>query len=161
MRKLLALAALCAALAACGRRARVRAGDEVLIRYELSAGGSVVESTLDGEPVRIVAGAGDVPPGVDAALLGMAPGEEKTLELPPSAAFGPRDPALVATMRAADFGPLAARLAPGRTVMGARDGKAQRARVLSVSGGAVVLDFNHPLAGRTVVYRVRVVSARP
>jgi FKBP-type peptidyl-prolyl cis-trans isomerase 2 len=59
------------------------------------------------------------------------------------------------------LGPLAAGLKPGRKVMGFRDGKSETARVVSIEGGIATLDFNSPLAGKTVVYRVRVLSCAP
>jgi FKBP-type peptidyl-prolyl cis-trans isomerase 2 len=145
-------------LAACGRHPGVRAGDTVVLRYELSADGAVVESDFDGEPATIVQGHGDVPPGADAALLGMVPGQEKRLDLPPSAAFGPRDPARVEVLPLERLGKLAEGLVPGRKIMGLRDGKAETARVVAIEGGRATLDFNPPLAGKDVVYRVRVVS---
>jgi len=139
----------------------VRAGDSVLIHYALSADGAVVETTFGGAPVEIVAGAGQVPPGADAALLGMEAGQEKRLELSPAQAFGPRDPARVESLPLASFGALAAGLTPGKKVSGFRDGKAQNAVVVSVGGGTAALDFNPPLAGKDVVYRLRVVSVSP
>lgn len=146
--------------AACRRDGRVRAGDAVALRYELTVDGAVRESTLEGKPADIIQGAGDVPPGVDAALLGMGPGEEKRLELAPERAFGARDESRVQAMPLTAFGALAAGLKPGKKVEGFRDGKAESAVVLSTGGGKAVLDFNHPLAGKPVVYRVRVVSVR-
>lgn len=145
--------------AACRRDARVRPGDAVVLRYELSAGGAVVESDFDGDPVTIVQGTGQIPPGADEALVGMAPGEEKRLVLPPEKAFGPRDPARVELLPLSRLGKLAAGLKPGRTIMGFRDGKPEEARVAAISGGRAALDFNPPLAGATVVYRVRVLSS--
>lgn len=153
-----ALLALALAVTACRRDARVRPGDSVRIRYELSVDGAVRESNFDAQPAAIVQGAGDVPPGVDAALPGMAPGEEKRLELSPAQAFGAREPGRVQTLPLSSFGALAKDLKPGRNVSGFRDGKAEDAVVVSVGGGSAVLDFNHPLAGKAVVYRVRVVS---
>lgn len=158
MRRVLG-AALALALplcAACRRDGRVRPGDTVALRYELTVDGAVLESNFDGKPVSVVQGAGDVPPGVDAALPGMAPGEEKRLELAPERAFGPRDETRVQTMPLTAFGALAAGLKPGKKVEGFRDGKAETAVVLSTDGGKAVLDFNHPLAGKPVVYRLRV-----
>ena len=163
MHRIPARAALVAVLlsAACGRDSRVHRGDTVVLRYELSAEGSVVESDFDGEPATVVQGEGQLPPGADAALLGMAPGEEKRLELPPDKAFGARDPARVESMPLAKLGALARGLKPGGKVMGFRDGKAETARVLSIDGGKALLDFNSPLAGKSVVYRLRVLSFVP
>lgn len=158
MRKGVAVLALALIAAACSRGGRVRPGDTVVLRYELSADGAVVESDFDGEPATVVQGAGQLLPGADEALLGMAPGEEKRLELPPEKAFGLRDPAKVQAMPLAKFGDLAQGLKAGNKVSGFRDGKPETARVLSVENGAAVLDFNPPLAGKTVTYRLRVLS---
>jgi len=151
-----ALAAVLLSLA-CARGAGVRPGDAVVVRYELSAGGAVLET----ETVRVVQGEGQLPPGADAALLGMRPGEEKTVELAPEKAFGPRDEARVESMPLDKLGALGRGLKPGAKVMGFRDGKPETARVLSIGGGQARLDFNPPLAGKTVVYRLRVLSAAP
>lgn len=153
-----ALAALALLSCACRRDARVHPGDSVSIHYELSVDGVVRESNFEGPPAPVVQGGGDLPPGLDAALLGMEPGAEKRLVLPPEKAFGVRDPARVQTVPLKSFGDLAAGLKPGKIVSGFRDGKAERAVVVSVGGGSVVLDFNPPLAGKTVSYRLQVVS---
>lgn len=158
MRKALAVLALALVAAACSRDGRVHPGDTVVLRYELSADGAVVESDFDGEPATVVQGAGQLPPGADEALLGMAPGDEKTLRLPPERAFGPHDPARVESMALAKLGDLAKGLKPGNKIQGFRDGKPETARVLSIEGGSASLDFNPPLAGKTVVYRLRVLS---
>lgn len=127
--------------------------------YELTVDGAVRESNFGGEPAEVVQGGGDLPPGLDAALVGMSPGEEKRLTLPPAEAFGERDPAKVQTMPLSKFGDLAKSLKPGKVVQGFRDGKAEEGVVLTISSGVVTLDFNDPLAGKTAAYRVRVVSA--
>jgi peptidylprolyl isomerase len=147
------------AAAACRRDARVHPGDAVVFRYELSADGAVAETNFDAEPLTIVQGSGQVPAGLDAAFLDMAPGEEKRIELPPEKAFGPRDPARVENMPLSRLGKLADGLKPGGKVMGFRDGKPETARVLSIAAGSATLDFNPPLAGKTVVYRIRVLAA--
>ena len=142
----------------CRQIRRVKAGDKVHLRYELFSNGVVVESNLDGDPVPITQGAGEVPPGADEALIGMAPGEERQLDLGPEKAFGPRDPARVESLPLSKLGELAHGLLPGHKVLGFRDGKASTAVVLAVKDGKALLDFNSPLAGKTVVYRLRVVS---
>lgn len=155
-----AVFAVCAVFAVSCRRARpvVRPGDSVVLRYELSVDGAVRESNFDGEPATVVQGSGVLPPGVDAALLGLAVGEEKRLELPPSRAFGERDASKIQILPVSDFGALAKDLKPGKKISGFRDGKAEEGVVVAVSGGRATLDFNPPLAGKTVSYRIRVDS---
>ncbi|MFI5345009.1 MAG: peptidylprolyl isomerase [Elusimicrobiota bacterium] len=132
-RSVAALAVLLAV--ACGRDGRVGPGDAVTLHYELTVDGSVRESTYGGEPVEIVQGRGDVPPGADAALIGMRPGDEKNLTLTPSSAFGERDASLVRTSALKSFGALGRELKVGKKISGFRNGKAESGVVLSVDGG--------------------------
>jgi FKBP-type peptidyl-prolyl cis-trans isomerase 2 len=157
-RALLALAFVLPA--ACRRDGRVQAGDRAAFFYELTVDGAVRESNFDGAPAEAVQGSGELPSGLDAALIGMSPGEEKRLVLAPAQAFGERDAAKMQTMPLSKFGELAKGLKPGGKVEGFRGGKAEKATVVSVDEGKVVLDFNHALAGKTVSYRLKVVSAR-
>jgi FKBP-type peptidyl-prolyl cis-trans isomerase 2 len=155
-RRLLLSAAIVLLTAACRRAPGVRAGDEVRLRYELSSGGAVVESNLDGAPLAVVQGRGDVPAAVDAALLGMVPGAEKTVALSAEQAFGAYDPKRVETIPLAGLGALGRGLKAGQKILGFRDGKPETALVRAVADGKATLDFNHPLAGKAVVYRLRV-----
>ncbi len=152
------LMAAAAAGSACRREPVVRPGDTALVSYELSVDGTVAETNFGEAPLAVVQGSGALPPGADAALLGLRAGQEVRLELPPEKAFGARDAALVQTLPLKSFGALAAGLKAGQKVSGFRDGRAQTAVVLSVDREKAVLDFNPPLAGRTVIYRLRVVG---
>lgn len=158
MREAAVALALVAAAGACRRAPGVRPGDRVALSYELSSGGAVVEDRM-AEPVVIVQGAGQVPAKVDEALLGLAPGVEKRVELAAGEAFGPRDESLVQTLPLKSFGALAAELKPGKKVRGFRDGKPQEGVVTALTKDAATLDFNHPLAGKAVTYRLRVTEA--
>jgi len=160
-RRARALALLLVAVAACRRGPGVHRGDPVRLRYELSVDGAVLESNFDGDPIPIVQGEKDVPADVDAALLGMSPGQEKRLVLPAERAFGAYDPKRVETTPLAALGAVGQGLKAGQKILGFRDGKPETALVRSVAGGKAVLDFNHPLAGKTVVYRIRVMAAEP
>ncbi|WP_456434631.1 FKBP-type peptidyl-prolyl cis-trans isomerase [Methanopyrus sp.] len=103
-------------------------------------------------PVVIVVGAGMVWEPVEEALMGSEPGDELEVEVPREKAFGKRDPSLVRTYRKSEF---EGSVKPGDTVV-SPDGR--RGRVLSVDGGRVRVDFNHPLAGKTLTYEVEVVD---
>ncbi|WP_457620861.1 FKBP-type peptidyl-prolyl cis-trans isomerase [Methanopyrus sp.] len=130
---------------------RVKDTDEVIdtTRKEVAE-----EHGLDVEPgpVVIVVGAEMVWEPVEEALIGAEPGDELEVEVPPEKAFGERDPSLVRTYRESEF---RGSVKPGDTVV-SPDGR--RGRVLSVDGGRVRVDFNHPLAGKTLVYEVEVVD---
>ncbi len=150
-----------ALLAGCSRAPRVTEGSTVGLDYELSSAGVVQESSAQGDPLVVVQGSGDLPNKVDQALLGLRVGDALDLELSPEQGFGWIDPGLVRSIPLAKFGKLAKGLKPGMMVAGARGGLAEKGKVLKISKGVATLDFNHPLAGKALRYKLRVVSIRP
>lgn len=155
------LAALLLA-AACSRDGGpLREGMLATVHYELDSEGAPVESTRErGEPLEFAAGSGTLPKAVEAALLGKRPGAEVTVTLGPGEGFGFADPSKREVLPRDSFGAMAATLRPGDRVGGARDGRAEEAVVRSVGEREVVLDFNHPLAGKALRYRVTLVATR-
>ncbi|MFH1125927.1 MAG: FKBP-type peptidyl-prolyl cis-trans isomerase [Candidatus Altiarchaeota archaeon] len=106
------------------------------------------------KPLPVIVGEGQVVKGLDEALKGMNPGEERTLELSPEKAFGARDSALIRLVPIKFFKQQGINPIPGMPVE--LDGR--MARIQTVAGGRVRVDFNHDLAGKTVTYKVEVVS---
>lgn len=106
------------------------------------------------EPELVIVGKGWVLKGLDEELEKLEVGEEKVIEIPPEKAFGKRDPKKVRVVPARE---LSARGIIPR-VNAEVEINGRRAIVRSVGGGRVVLDFNHPLAGKTIVYKVKVVK---
>ena len=147
-------------LGACSREGRVTAGSTVSLDYELSSGGVIVESSPRDEPLVVTQGAGDLPPSVDAALLGLKPGDQRDLALTSDQGFGTIDPGKVKTIPLAKFGAMAKDLKPGRVVAGAEGGRAAEGRVVKIEKGSVTLDFNHPLAGKALRYKLKVIAVR-
>jgi FKBP-type peptidyl-prolyl cis-trans isomerase 2 len=105
-------------------------------------------------PLPIVLGEGQVIKGLEEILGEMKTGEKKTIEIPPEKAFGRRDPNLVRLVSRGLFKKHNINPIPGMVVE--LDGKP--ARIQTVAGGRVRVDFNSELAGKTVVYEVRVES---
>jgi len=106
------------------------------------------------EPALVILGEGWILKGVEEELYKMDVGESKVIEVPPDKAFGERDTSKVKIVNARD---LTKRGITPR--VGARveldDGVAIIRRA---EGGRVILDYNHPLAGRTIVCEVKVVK---
>lgn len=146
-------------LAACSRGG-VAPGGSVTLEYELSSGGAVIESSAGKEPLVVTQGEGSLPGPVDEALVGLKPGEEKILDLTVDQGFGPIDPMKIKAIPLAKFGAMAKDLAPGRTVSGAAGGKSAEGRVVKVENGFATLDFNHPLAGKALRYKIKVLATR-
>ncbi len=106
--------------------------------------------TADG--VQIIVGEGFVIPGVDEALLSIGVGEKKTLEVSPEKAFGDRNPDLLKLVPESEFRKRDIEPRVGMPV----DADNARGRVVSVASGRVRVDFNHPLAGKVLVYDLEV-----
>ncbi|EHR78549.1 peptidyl-prolyl cis-trans isomerase [Thermococcus litoralis DSM 5473] len=110
-------------------------------------------------PVPIAVGAGHVIKGLDEALEGLEVGKKYTIELPPEKAFGKRDPKLIKTFTIGQFRRQGIYPFPGLDVeIETESGKKLKGRVMSVSSGRVRVDFNHPYAGKTVVYEVEILE---
>ena len=105
------------------------------------------------EPVMIIVGSRMVPDGVEEALKEMKAGEEKEFDVKPEKAFGPREQRYVKILSLSKFHEKSIEPVPGIFV----DIDGLQAKVRSVSGGRVVVDFNHPLAGRDLNYRMKIV----
>ena len=108
---------------------------------------------LDFEPKPCVLALGEKMflQGIEDFLIGKEI-KEYEVELGPEKAFGPRDPKLMSTISMKTFKDN--NLNPIQGSMFNFDGRV--ARILSVSGGRVIIDFNNPLAGKEVVYKVKV-----
>ncbi len=103
-------------------------------------------------PTPVIVGLGKLIKGLDEAILGMEVGERKTVEIPPEKGYGKRNPNLVMLVPMSSFKKSGIKPVPGTVVT--IDG--YPARVLSVSGGRVQVDFNHELAGKTLVFDIEV-----
>jgi FKBP-type peptidyl-prolyl cis-trans isomerase 2 len=103
-------------------------------------------------PVLVVLGKGHVVKGLEESLKNMGIGEQKSVELSPADAFGIRDPNLVRIIPLSEFKKRELDPFPGMLLD--LDGK--KGLVKSVSGGRVMVDLNHPLAGEKVIYDVKV-----
>jgi FKBP-type peptidyl-prolyl cis-trans isomerase 2 len=129
-----------------------------IFHYTAIVDGAVYESTEGREPAEITLAAGELPAAAEAALMGLKPGQETEIEV--ANAYGPRDEKLIRSVPLTQFGGMAKDLVVGAKILGALNGRSASARVLNITGGLAVLDFNHPLAGKTVRFRLRLVSAR-
>ena len=103
-------------------------------------------------------GYGNTLPGIEKALEGQEKGFAGTLVLPPEDAFGPRDETLVTTIAKRDFPP---GVKVGGQMQGTNEqGQEQVFTVMKIKGDTVHLDGNHPLAGQTLRFAVKVLDVQ-
>jgi len=107
------------------------------------------------KPKLVILGEHNIIQGLEEALYQMSPGEEKEIEIPPEKAYGPRDNTKVKIIPLGELRRQGINPHPNMVV---RLSNGSLATIKSVSGGRVILDLNHPLAGKYLVYKVKVVK---
>ena len=118
--------------------------------------GRVFSRTTEEKPLEFTIGVDQLIPGFVDAILGMEPGQQKTVEIPAPSAFGEYDPGKLLSFNRTQFTKREP-LATGMEVdLEDVDGKKFTARVDSLSEGAVTLDMNHPLAGHQLKFDIQV-----
>jgi FKBP-type peptidyl-prolyl cis-trans isomerase SlpA len=123
--------------------------------------GTEAVSSFGSEPLIFRMGDGTLSEGLELALYGLRAGAEQTLRIDGSMVYGPRDESNVHAVPLQRF-PHAIRPEPGLVVaFTTAEGEEVAGTVLDVSADAARVDFNHPLAGREIVFRVQILSVTP
>jgi peptidylprolyl isomerase len=137
----------------------VKPGDTVRIHYTGTlSDGTTFDSSQGGEPLQFTVGSGQIIPGLDRAIPGMNVGETKTVTVPAAEAYGDRNPDGVQSVPRAQV-PDHIPLDPGTQLqVQTRDGRTLPVTVTEVTAEVVVLDANHPLAGKDLTFEVELVE---
>lgn len=137
-------------------------GTRVTLHFALKfTDGQVIDSTFDKEPASLEIGDDNLPENFEAYLLGMKAGEQASYEVPPEKGFGQTNPNNVQVFKRSEFGADMV-LEPGVMISFADARQTELPGVVSrVEGDEVTVDFNHPLAGRTLVFEVQVIDVEP
>jgi FKBP-type peptidyl-prolyl cis-trans isomerase 2 len=136
-----------------------KTGDTVRIHYTGTlSDGSTFDTSSGREPLEFTVGSGQIIPGLDRAIAGMSVGDKKTVEVPASEAYGDRNPDGIQSVpreQVPDHIPLD----PGTQLqVQTGDGRTLPVLVAEVTEEAVVLDANHPLAGKDLTFEVELVE---
>lgn len=135
----------------------VQKGSTVRLHYSSAlAGGDVLHSTFDNDPVLVTIGTNELIPGFEEALLGMQEGERKTFLLPK--AFGEYQESLLVTVDRSDV-PEDIELVVGENYqITTPDQQTFEVWVKEITEESVVLDANHPLAGKDIEFTVEIIE---
>ena len=121
--------------------------------------GSTFDSSKDRDPLEVLAGEGMLIKGFDDALVGMAVGAEKDVTIPFEEAYGPRREDMVRPVPKKEFGDM--ELKKGMTIgIKAPTGQVFPVAVVDIKDEEVIIDGNHPLAGQTLHFNIKLVDAR-
>ncbi len=118
----------------------------------------VLEDNFDEEPMAVTLGCGELAEGLELALIGLKEGDEQTIDIGPDLAFGYVDDTLFRSLARTEFDP-DIDLEPGLIIEFANaDGDTLPGTILDLNEHEVRIDLNHPLAGQTVRYSVKIVA---
>jgi FKBP-type peptidyl-prolyl cis-trans isomerase 2 len=139
-------------------KSTVSEGKTVKVHYTLTVDGQVVDSSNGSAPLQFKAGEHKVIPGFEKAVMGMKVGEKKSFQVSPEEAYGPENPKAFQDIPKKQLPP---NITPkkGMTLSTqSKDGQRINVRVHEVKKDVVVMNFNHPLAGKTLHFDIEVVE---
>jgi peptidylprolyl isomerase len=138
---------------------QVKVGDTVKVNYScFSEDGEVIKEEKSEEPIEFTIGKGELIPGFEEAILGMEQGEEKQSAVPMEKAFGPRKEDNVMVVEREKF-PKDLVIEVGQQVqMQTTDGNTSLVRISDFSEDQVTLDVNHPLAGKNLIFNIKLLE---
>lgn len=132
----------------------------VLINYTLTNNdGEIIDSSQGRSPLAYLHGAGNIIPGLENALAGKDIGEELTVTIPPTEAYGELDPEMIQPVPRDRFGGVET-IEIGMQFQANTPQGPRIVRVVAVDDTNVTIDANHPLAGQTLNFAVNIVGIR-
>lgn len=139
--------------------AMITSGSKVTLHYQLGlTDDSIIEDSFEMEPITVELGKGEMAEGLEMALLGLRDGDEQTIDIGPDMAFGYIDETLFHAMPRAGFDP-DLELQEGLIIeFSTPEGNTLPGTILAFNEHEVRVDLNHPLAGQTVRYRVKILA---
>ena len=139
---------------------RIERGRIVTMHYTLKdESGATLESSRAGDPLAYLHGYGQLIPGLERELAGTEPGHVATVAVDPKDGYGERDARAVIRAEKASF-PEDIAIEPGVEVAAETPTGPLSFVIVSVEGDEVVLDANHPMAGKTLTFDVEVMGVR-
>jgi len=137
----------------------IKEGVKVNILFEAKLEtGEIVLKTGEEQPFKVIVGDGNIPKSIEEILIGMKVGETKTVELGSNEAFGQKRDDLIMDLPKEGFESKAELEVGSKVSMKSPEGKTYSGTILEVKDENISVDFNHPLAGKNLLFAVTVVS---
>ncbi|GAB4181966.1 MAG: peptidylprolyl isomerase [Calditrichia bacterium] len=139
----------------------IEANSVVTMHYDLkNENGDLIESTKNHQPIAFLTGHQQILPKLEEKISQSNVGDTFQITLAPADAYGEFLPEYVKEVSRSDFPP-DTEIEPGMDFVATIDNQEMMFFVKEVEGDKVVIDFNHPLAGETLVFDVEIVESRP
>jgi FKBP-type peptidyl-prolyl cis-trans isomerase 2 len=138
----------------------VSEGKSVKVHYTLKVDGKVLDSSNGREPLQFKAGSHQIIPGFEKAVMGMKVSEKRSFKVSPEEGYGPENPKAIQNVPKKQLPPDITPKAGMTLYAQAKNGQRIPVRVVEVKKDVVVMNFNHPLAGKTLNFDVEVVEIK-
>ena len=136
----------------------VTIGKAIKIDYTLTVNNEEVESSIGKKPLQFVVGDKAIIPGLERGIEGLKVGDERVIEVEPKDAYGEVDPKAVKEFPRNSM-PTSPQPKVGMVLQAkAPNGESFPAVIKEINGNKVVLDFNHPLAGKKLIFKVKILD---
>lgn len=144
------------------RELTVGPGTKVTLHFALRLNdGKVIDSNFEREPAIFTVGDGNLLIGFEKAMYGLLEGDRETFVIAPEDGFGQRNPNNIQEIARTQFGP-DIELSEGLMLSFADAQKTELPGVVQkFNDDVVVVDFNHPLAGRNILFEVAILRIEP
>ena len=135
----------------------IEQGRKVTMHFAIKlTDGQIVDSNFEVAPVEFEVGDGNIPEGFEAALSGLKVGDHLDLTIDPERGFGQHNPSNIQTMKRSDFKDM--ELEPGLVISFQEPGGELPGVIVEFDDERVEVDFNHPLAGKTILFEVQILN---
>lgn len=139
---------------------KIEHGKVAIIHYSLkNEAGDTIDSTQDQDPMGYLHGHNNLMPGLEAALEGKGQGDKFSVNLAPEDAFGPHNKEQIQEVPKEQFADLKD-LTPGMHLQVKGPQGTEIVTVVTITDDTVTVDFNHPLAGQTLLFEIEVMDVR-
>ena len=137
-----------------------RSGDTVQVNYTGKFdNGDTFDSSEGRDPLEFTIGEGDVIPGFENAVIGMQPGDKKTVNIPAEEAYGARREEMIVQVDKEDL-PEGFEPSVGDMMEVTQGEFSMPVTIVDVADGKVTIDANHPLAGRDLVFDIELAGIK-
>jgi FKBP-type peptidyl-prolyl cis-trans isomerase SlpA len=139
---------------------QIETGMSVTLHFSLVLeDGHIIDSNFESEPATFSVGDGDLLPGFESTLIGLVNGDEREFTIPPEQAFGQHNPQNVQAVERGNFDQEELELG---AMFSFQNGDGELPGVIvGVDDNEVMIDFNHPLAGKNIIFQVKIIDIAP
>ena len=122
--------------------------------------GSIFDSSVDREPLNFTVGEGKLIPGFEQGIVGMGVNEKKFIEIPFNEAYGEVKKELIQEVSKSNLPPELTPEVGMQLQSNAEDGSTILVTIVKVEGDNIIVDANHPLAGKDLLFDIEVVDIK-